>query len=54
MSDDPNKVIVSIAHARVHTVEAEVPEEELLIEAETEEPEVIGKVKEEEGGESEA
>ncbi len=44
--DDLTKVIVSIAHARVSEVE-EGEEEELLLEAEAEEPEVIGRGKEE-------
>ncbi|MCP4203065.1 MAG: 50S ribosomal protein L25 [bacterium] len=46
--DDLTKVIVSIAHARVSEVE-EGEEEELLLEAEAEEPEVIGRGKEESG-----
>lgn len=49
--DDANKVIVSVAHARVHEVEEEVEEE--LLEAGTDEPEVIGRTKEEDQGESE-
>lgn len=53
MADDPSKVIVSIAHARVHEVEEEVSEEDLLLEAESDEPEVIGRTKEEGEGDSE-
>ncbi|MFQ5527519.1 MAG: 50S ribosomal protein L25 [Thermoanaerobaculia bacterium] len=52
--DDLSKVIVSIAQARVHEVEEEVAEEDLLLEAETDEPEVIGRTKEEEQEESES
>jgi large subunit ribosomal protein L25 len=49
--DDLTKVIVSIAHARVSEVEEEV-EEDLLLEGEAAEPEVIGRGKEDESGES--
>ncbi|MFW6175761.1 MAG: 50S ribosomal protein L25, partial [Acidobacteriota bacterium] len=46
--EDPERVIVSVAYPdRIEEPEEE-PEEELL-EAETEEPEVIGRGKEEEG-----
>ncbi len=45
--DDPSKVIVSIAHARVMELEPE-EDADLLLEAETEEPEVIGRTKEDE------
>lgn len=45
--EDETRVIVSVSHAKV--VEEETEEDEgLLIEAETEEPEVIGKAKEDE------
>ena len=49
LMDDPSRVIVSVAHSRVAEVvdEAEAAEEEeLLLEAESEEPEVIGRGKE--------
>jgi len=50
--DDLSKVIVSIGHARVAEV-AEEAEEDLLLEGESEQPEVIGRGKdEEESGES--
>ena len=49
--DDLTKVIVSIGHARVIEVEEET-EEDLLLEGEADEPEVIGRGKEEESGES--
>jgi len=51
--DDLSKVIVSIGHARVAEV-AEEAEEDLLLEGEAEQPEVIGRGKdeEEESGES--
>lgn len=45
--DDLTKVIVSIAHARVHEEEAEATEEDLLLEGASTEPEVIGRSKEE-------
>ncbi len=51
LMDEPEKVLVSVAHSRVAEVveEAEIGvEEELLIETEEEEPEVIGKGKEQE------
>lgn len=51
---EPERVIVSVAHSRVSAVveEAETgAEEELLLEAEEEEPEVIGRGKEVEEGE---
>jgi len=51
---EPERVIVSVAHSRVSAVveEAEAgAEEELLLEAEEEEPEVIGRGKEDEEGE---
>lgn len=44
--DDPGKVVVSISHARVHEEPEE--EEDLLLEAEADEPEVIGRAKEDE------
>lgn len=50
---EPERVIVSVAHSRVSAVveEAEAgAEEELLLEAEDEEPEVIGRGKEDEEG----
>ena len=43
--DDEDKVLVSLAHARVVEEEEEVSEEEELLEAEMEEPEVIAKGK---------
>lgn len=53
--DELTKVIVSVAHARVSELPEEGAEEELLLEAEAEEPEVIGRGKEEgEAGESAA
>lgn len=45
--DDLTKVIVSIAHARIHEEEVEETEEDLLLEGESAEPEVIGRSKEE-------
>ena len=45
--DDLTKVIVSIAHVRVHEEEAEATEEDLLLEGASTEPEVIGRSKEE-------
>ncbi len=49
--DDPEKVLVSVSHSRVaaevEELEAEAEGEELLIEAAKEEPEVIGRGKEE-------
>lgn len=53
--DEPERVIASVAHSRVSAVveEAEAgAEEELLLEAEEEEPEVIGRAREEEEGEA--
>lgn len=56
--DEPERVIVSVSHSRVaaamEELEAEEAEAEVLIEAEKEEPELIGRVKEEEAEEEEA
>ena len=45
---DPERVIVSVAVRKVVEIETEEAEEDLLIEAETEEPEVVGRGKTEE------
>lgn len=50
--DDPDRVVVSVAHSRVAATleEADEGEEDTLIEAEMDEPEVIGRGKEEAEG----
>lgn len=45
--DDPDRVIASVAHPRVIEEETEEDEDEALLEAERDEPEVIGRGKEE-------
>jgi large subunit ribosomal protein L25 len=56
LMDEPQKVVVSVSHSRVEAeideLEAEGEGEELLIEAASDEPEVIGKGKDAEGEDS--